>query len=352
MGLRALGVYIYGGGFYYGMKKAGYDVVAHLEDGPIVNTTVFNHNSPEVLIRYAPDWGLETYRNNVDVVFCNPPCAIWSPIGISVSRGRDAYKTDPRLECWENCIKVGLAVQPKALLVETVPRGYTLGLPFLKEKARQMQEAGYSVTIFLHSIRWMGSPQNRQRLFFIATKGFKWEPLEGPWDESVTVGKVLDAVTEEGEPYWPMPKGWVDIYNQIAVDQKKPSFRDLCLAAGLKNKPSFMNYRLPYNGHMGAFTGGHFLHPLQPRSLTMPEMRALCGYPETYSFPDHRSWKCCGSVFAQAVMPAAGDYIGRSVAAAIEKNEPNHHGVEVMTVYDWRKTRNEPDHLGEDIKEA
>jgi hypothetical protein len=103
---RALGIYIYGGGFYFGVRDH-WNVVAHLEDGPIINTKVFSHNVPEVPLRFAPDWDLPSLKNKVDVVYANPPCAIWSPIGRSMFHGAKSYLTDPRIECWENCVKVG-----------------------------------------------------------------------------------------------------------------------------------------------------------------------------------------------------------------------------------------------------
>ncbi len=351
MTIRALGVYIYGGGFYFGMKKAGFDVVAHLEDGPILNTQVLHHNVPELPIRYAPDWGLDEYKDNVDVVFCNPPCAVWSPIGMSQLHGRDSYKTDPRIGCWETCVKVGLATRPKVLLIETVPRGYTIGLDFLRKKALQVQKEGYKVALFLHSIRWMGSAQNRQRLFFIATKGFEWNPLEEPWHPGFTVDEILATVVEKGEPIWPMPPHWVKIHRSMTPNTRKPSFKELTDKDGTKPRAGFMNYRLMGNTHMGAYCGSYNLHPYEPRALTMPEARALCGYPETYAFPDEKSRRACGTVFAQAVMPVAGDYIGRTCQRAIEANVPVKDSKKI-TVWDWRKTKKEPIEIDLEVQSA
>jgi len=346
---RALGVYIYGGGFTFGAEKH-WDVVAHLEDGPIVNTKVFNHNRPDVPIRYAPDWGLDVYKNNVDVVFCNPPCAVWSPIGISLTRGREAYKNDARIECWENCIKVGLAVAPRCLVVETVPRGATLGRLFLLEKARLMQARGYSVAIFLHSSRWMGSPQDRRRLFFIAMKDHVWEPLSEEWLPGRTVDKVLGEVTEKGEPAWLMPKTWKRFWEQQGskISKERKLAREVARQEGVKPLPGFMNYRLIGDKPMGAFCGNYYLHPHEPRSLTMPEARALCEYPKSYSFPDEKSLKVHATVFAQAVMPRAGEWIARSINAVLNKEKGKTPSKEV-TLWDWRVQKKAPTRFDVDV---
>ena len=333
---RALGIYIYGGGFYFGVRPH-WQVLAHLEDGPIVNTTVFSHNVPEIPVRFAPDWGLETYKNQVDVVYANPPCAIWSPIGRSMFHGAKSYLEDPRVECWENCVKVGLATEPQVLIIETVPRGHTIGRDFLIKKARQLQERGYKTHLFLHSTLWMGAPQNRKRLFFIASK-VKWEPLDEPWETGMTVNEALAAITENIEPLWKLPETWKEFWVRQGDPELRKGSRDWMKQRGTKPVPAFMNCRLQGDKPMGAFCGAYYLHPTEPRALSMPEARALCGYPPSYSFPDQYTLQRCCTVFAQAVMPWAGDWIARSAVTAIENNEPV-KDIDEVVIWDWRREK-------------
>ena len=339
MAIKALGVYIYGGGFHFGAKKAGVDILAHLEDGPIVNTKVFSHNRPEVKIEFKP-WDLKKY-NGVDVVFCNPPCAVWSPIGISLRKGREAYKTDPRIQCWENCVETGLAVKAKYVLIETVPRGITIGKDFILKKARQMQKDGYWVTLFLHSTLWMGAPQDRRRLFFVASRDRRWTPMDEEWTTDGTVDKALATVTETMEPLYKMPPMWKPLWKKQVPRVKGQDMRSLAHQTGIKPVPMFMHHRLLGDKPMGAFCGNYYFHPHEPRFLSMPEMRALCGYPADYSFPDSRSLAACASVFAQAVMPWAGEWIMRSIQQKKMTKIEDDKQTDVL-LYDWRVQKKAP----------
>jgi site-specific DNA-cytosine methylase len=224
-------------------------------------------------------------------------------------------------------------------VIETVPRGFTVGRDFLLKKALQLQKRGYKTHLFLHTTLWMGSVQNRKRLFFVASR-VKWEPLDEPWSPGQTVNEVLGKVTEKGEVLWPMPKTWRKFWDDQGDPKRGKAAREDFKKTGLKPTPAFMNYRLPGDKHMGAFCGNYYLHPTEFRTLTMPECRALCGYPESYSFPDQHSYMRCCTVFAQAVMPWAGDHIARSVVVALKKNQPVEKTREVVS-WDWRVAKKE-----------
>src|SRR5260370_23897113 len=75
----ALGVYIFGGGFTVGVKRAGFRVLGHLEDGPFgVSTAKRNHPELSGHIHTDPaSWPLDQF-GMVDFVYGNPPCAPWS----------------------------------------------------------------------------------------------------------------------------------------------------------------------------------------------------------------------------------------------------------------------------------
>ena len=43
----------------------------------------------------------EKYKNKIDFVYCNPPCAPWSNLG-GAQKGAGAWRDDPRIKCWRD----------------------------------------------------------------------------------------------------------------------------------------------------------------------------------------------------------------------------------------------------------
>lgn len=342
----ALGTYIYGGGFYFGAKNH-VDVLAHMEDPkPIINTKVFQYNVPSVPIRYG-NWDeyLMTVKNKVDIAFANPPCAIVSPIGRSNRHGKDSYKTDPRVQCWMNSAVNGLKVNAKVVIIETVPQILTKAKEMLEEYAWFFSENGYDTTLFLHSTRWMGSAQDRNRVFFIAHRGVEWTPDDTyHWDESFVTNSALSIVEDKQPTAHKFPEKWIPLYHKMKrrANGKWEGLRATAMREGTDGPmPMFMLGRLSREHHMGAFCGNYYLHPEEPRFLSMPEMRSLCGYPTSYRFePQHL--KMCQTVFAQAVMPAAGDYIMRATSKVLNEAKESWVKRNTVLLYDWREKKNEP----------
>jgi site-specific DNA-cytosine methylase len=108
---EAVGVYIFAGGFTIGMADQ-FRIRGHLEDGMFgVNT--FKANFPRVPVWINPDrWPADRFKG-IDVVYGNPPCAPWSPIGSSMRHGQENWRSDPNVDCARRLIDFGLKVQPK-----------------------------------------------------------------------------------------------------------------------------------------------------------------------------------------------------------------------------------------------
>jgi site-specific DNA-cytosine methylase len=153
------------------------------------------------------------------------------------------------------------------------------------------------------------------------------------------VGKALDSVTEKQDPPHKFPEPWIPWYHQMQRRQngaweaiRTTIFRE---APDFKPKPMFMLGRLSRDSHMGAFCGNYCLHPEEPRFFSMPEMRALTGYPTDYFFKPE-DLKACQTVFAQAVMPCAGDFIMGSTVKAMQTEWTTGRKPGEVLLYDWR----------------
>ena len=325
--MDALGIYIFAGGFTHGLRQHA-NVVAHLEDKPYAGTETSRANFPDVPIFYRNSergWPLRDFEG-IDLVYCNPPCAIFSPIGISTTRGNQAWRQDVRLNCWLRCYQA-LDVNPKMLVIESVPQALTRGREMVDSLARDALSRGYSVTYLEHDAGNHGTPQHRRRFFFIAHKhALNLRPLN--WAPVTTVGEALADVREPGWQY-PLRPDIGEVYPHMrkrangrweGVRVSWCRLRGIDVdARGVPGMPMFMLHRLMNEHPAGVFCGNYWLHPDEPRYLGINEIKVLCGYPEDYELRGREGlWP---SLLAQAVLPPVGEFVGASAARTLELGE-------------------------------
>jgi site-specific DNA-cytosine methylase len=117
---EAVGVYIFAGGFTIGMSDT-FNIRGHLEDG-MFGVPTFKANFPRVPVWTNPDrWPVAKFQG-IDVVYGNPPCAPWSPVGRSMRHGSENWRTDANVDCARRLIEYGLKVQPTIWVMESVSR--------------------------------------------------------------------------------------------------------------------------------------------------------------------------------------------------------------------------------------
>lgn len=277
-------------------------------------------------------------------------CAIFSSAGIATTRGKDGWRTDPRLGCWYRAYRVFEAVRPKVFALESVCQAYTKGREVVDDFTRRALGAGYSVTHLMIDTKWTGLPQSRKRFFFVAYRPDL--PLEFRFDYAshTTVGQVLAAFSHATEPgpITPHTGGanfaqWIPMtgpgeklrqaydrahdirsvqefsganctkqdladtppggYIRNTFDRKNPGKK--------KGRPGFMYTRLHPDRVMGAFTGDLFAHPTEDRFLGTNEMKALCGYPQDFWLEGKARGHA--SFLARAVLPPVGQWLAGSV---------------------------------------
>jgi uracil-DNA glycosylase family 4 len=348
----AMGVHIFAGGFTCGIKQAGFEVISHLEGGNYGVTTA-KLNWPSLPIYVGEEsWPLEQYEGKVDFVYCNPPCAIFSSAGISTTRGADYWRNDPRVDCWRQCFTVLEKVRPKVWAMESVPQAYTKGKELIDQFTKAAVQMGYSVQHILMDAKYTGIPQSRRRFFIICHRpevplklGFNYSK------ELATIGSCLDTVIEPGfvverkrkSPFQKMYKQCVrlcqpgqklrDVFDRIAPET--PGYSLEPVNGKIPGRPGFLTYRLDSTTQMGAFIGGVFLHPTENRLLGVNEMKAICGYPDSFKLagtPGQHS-----SLLARAVLPTVGNWLGRAVGRALRRKLPEGTKKQQVTLWDLRK---------------
>jgi site-specific DNA-cytosine methylase len=189
-------------------------------------------------------------------------------------------------------------------------------------------ELGYSVYHFLHDVKFMGLPQQRRRVFTIASKvAIPFERFV-PDFPRMTVGQTLAEVGDPGE----VPSLSYKWQSYVPFVEQGGRLRTVVMKAVGRPAPGFLIHRANENEPSRTLLGGvHVLHPIENRFIGHKEAAALCGYPPDYEFD-----KAGGNYFqqiARAVTPAAGAYLGNVLQCSLEENrsvEPSEWEVNFM----------------------
>jgi site-specific DNA-cytosine methylase len=341
--MKALGVYIFAGGFTLGVRQH-FDVVAHWEDGPFgVATCLKNKLVTEV--HTEPDaWPVDDTRfYGLDLLYGNPPCAPWSAAGSLPNQkvrlqnaGVTAkYDIDPRVECVRKQFALLEKLQPRIWIWESVARAYTVGKPFVDSLRDAAIAQGYAVTLLRVDGAWCGLPQRRRRFFFIAHK--VEIPLSHPGLQPPTIGQVLDFYAANGvdlSEEHPLAKARVTGNSVNIINGMKPGeggqerferwlretgkTQELNELGRVKGRPNFLMHRLAREKVCGTIVSGTCLvHPDHDRFLTVRETQVLSSYPHDYEFVGRDAY---GQI-SKAVLPRVGEWLARKCREGLEANE-------------------------------
>lgn len=339
--MKAIGVYIFAGGFTLGVKRAGFDVLAQLEDGPYgVATTLRNH--PGMPVHASPaTWPLDALRaaGPIDFVFGNPPCAPFSNAGIShkkVGMMNDHWKRDPRTSCITKMFGVLERVEPTVWAWESVQPALRRGREMVDELTAVARSHGYAATYVLLNAVDIGVPQIRRRFFCVFHRvAIDWEYTRVPkrtvrdaW-APILEGGVVDAsptppsptknpehlrLLREIPPGGSLRKAWERAH--------PPETWEKNAHGTIRGRPRFLDVRLDYDEPSPTLTGGATkFHPVEDRYITLLEQQLLCGYPPEYVFEGPNLSNKYAQT-AQAVMPPVGEWLARNVRRAIERGAP------------------------------
>lgn len=323
---NAVGVYIYAGGFSVGMKKAGINVIAHLEDPEPYGKNIIRMNDAyfkDMPIHAFPKW--KDYQP--DILFANPPCAPFSNANTR-SFLPNSWKRDPRIACWHNTVEYIIKNDIPFAAIETVPQAYSKAPGLLIEKAQEFNFAGYNVCIFIHNAMFMGSCQDRPRLIMFASKyALQFADF---WDEPLmTVGKklsTLDNVEYDREGCSvKIPEKYKHVVEVTEIGER---LRDSWERVNpketwtkndrgqVKGRPTFGVKKLKPDGQMVVIVGYDLIHPYEKRFVNRKEYSILGDYPIDYNFPWHSS--SVNSFVARGVSSSVGKWVGESAKLTLE----------------------------------
>jgi DNA (cytosine-5)-methyltransferase 1 len=322
----AIDLFCGAGGLTDGLKKAGFRVLAGVENNPVAAETYKLNNriakiyegdirklSPEQMMQ---DLGLE--RGDLDLLAGCPPCQ-----GFSSHRTRNKASsiTDERNDLVFEFVRYVEAMLPKMVMMENVP---ALAKDWrVNELKIRLSALGYHVDETFAQIKDAadyGVPQRRKRLLIKASRfgvipnapvvkkrktvstaisalpspGLSGDPLHDIFEvRSSKIQQLIALVPKNGgsrtdipKKYWlkchlRRPNGYYDVYGRMAWEEVAPTITGGC------TNPS----------------KGRFIHPEQNRAITLREAALLQTFPPQYRFSNLRGKDAVALMIGNALPP-------------------------------------------------
>lgn len=337
---RALGAYIFAGGFTVGVKKH-FDVDTHFEHGPYGTETALGNGLVKSVFTDPATWPIAEYaKSGIDFIYGNPACAPWS----LASAGRELHWTeDPRVNMVRRMVSLLERIRPKVWAWESVRPTFVKGRALVNTIAEYGMRRGYNATVLMVDGQYHGVAQVRKRMFLVLHKvPIIWEM--GDREEAMTVKEAWKGLPKKpctfiaaagvDRPYMRSLKPGERA--QAAYDRLNPGKKvegEVC-----RGRPGFLKFRLTYDEPSRVLLGGaHLFHPKENRYISVEESAALCGYPRGFTFDDPLSKTNRGTQYAQvaqAVMPPVAEYLARMVRKGLESGrrvtKPQYERVEIF----------------------
>jgi DNA (cytosine-5)-methyltransferase 1 len=211
-GLKVFSCFACGGGSTMGYKLAGCEVIGCCEIDPKMNEVyVKNHNPKHNFLmdirefNNIPNEELPQELFNLDILDGSPPCTTFSMAGErEESWGKKKKFREGQAEQTLDDLSFVFIdtvekLKPKCVIMENV-EGLIKGeaWSYVQRIYKQLNNIGYNVKHWLLKGQYMGVPQTRQRVFFIALRedvDFDLERIDMSFNyEPITYGEIKDGV--------------------------------------------------------------------------------------------------------------------------------------------------------------
>lgn len=358
--LNAVDLFCGAGGLSEGFRQAGFNVLAgqDYDDRAGATFSATHHHAkfiggsiqdvtPRDLLKAA---GVR--KGELDVLVGGPPCQGYSVYNHQRGEG------DPRAGLFREYLRIVEGIQPRWLVMENVTGITSIsGGDIVRQIFDGMKTLGYRVEMKVLKAEDFGVPQERRRVFFVATRSNSEihfpSPTHGPglapfvtvWDaisdlpklENGSVSIPTRYLTEPQNPYQASLRSGCDVLRNHSAGRLSKineermrhipaggSWRDIppeLLPAGMlkaKRSDHTKRYGRPRKSDLACTIltkcdvhWGAYIHPEQNRSLTVREAARLQSFPDHFTFEGNRTEQ-----FVQ-VGNAVPPLLGRRVAEAL-----------------------------------
>lgn len=358
--LTAIDLFCGAGGLSEGFRQAGFQVSVGQDYDAVAGRT-FAATHPEATFiggpiqRVTPEQLLGAAgiaKGNLDVIVGGPPCQ-----GYSVYNHHRGAQ-DPRAGLFREYLRIVAGIMPRWLVMENVT-GITsiAGGAIVRQIFEEIEALGYRVDMRVLKAEEYGVPQERRRVFFIATRTdapiLFPEPTHGPglepfvtvWDAISDLPVLRNGDSVPALEYTLRPQngyqailrgdcralfnhapGRLARVNEERMKHIPPggSWRDIpreLLPSGMlraKRSDHTKRYGRPRKTDLSCTVltkcdihWGAYIHPLQDRSFTVREAARLQSFPDFFNFQGSRTEQ-----YVQ-VGNAVPPLLGRRVADAL-----------------------------------
>jgi DNA (cytosine-5)-methyltransferase 1 len=337
----AIDLFCGAGGLSLGFANAGVKILAGI-DNDLSALETFKENFPKSMaISYDLsniDDGLIRQFGDVDIMLGGPPCQ-----GFSIAGKRNS--DDPRNLLFQSYLELVEKISPSVVVIENVPNILSMeGGKFTKNIVKGLENIGFTVEICKLNSAEFGVPQNRKRVFFIASKTLKFDIADLNKKKIDTKLTTYDALSDlpllenhlgENEMLYSvnylnsyqkvMRKNATKLRNHIAVDHKPKTkmiismvpdggnYKDLPIEYQGTRKVNIAWTRM--NSKKPCFTidagHNHHFHYKANRVPTVRECARIQSFPDDFTFLGKRTnqYKQVGN----AVPPILAKKIAESI---------------------------------------
>ena len=348
MELKAIDFFCGAGGLTFGLKAAGIDVIAGIDnDGSCKDTYEKNNKGSAFLerdvIKYTPtelEKDLPVERNDDNMIFAGcAPCQFWTIINTTKEKSK---KTKDLILDFQRFVEY---FNPGFVIVENVPgisskKGSPMGkfIDVLKNR-------GYNVSQHVTDMSLYGIPQKRKRFTLLASRISKIS-LPEPTRQRRTVKDVLGmengfSKIEAGT------KDFTDFLHTAASLSKKnlerlqmtkkdggdrsswqndKRYQLACYASG--KEKFYDTYGRMWWGRPSptittkffSISNGRFAHPEENRAISLREGATLQTFPKSYRFIG-TSTACVAKMIGNAVPPEFGKILGKAIIKSVDEKK-------------------------------
>lgn len=333
------------GGLTYGLKKAGINVLAGLDNDESCAFSYEKNNDSKFICANIADYdfgemkGLYSKCSFKILVGC-APC---QPFSSHTHKAKNKEK-DRRWDLINYFTKAIETLEPDVISMENV-RGITKTRVF-RNFVERIKKTDYNVDYKVVYCPDYGIPQNRSRLVLLASRLGEISIPEKTHskDNYVAVGKTIGNLPKiksgEVSPEDSMHRAKnLSPLNLERIGQSKPNGTwrdwDASLLPECYRKKSGQTYvsvygRMDWDGVSPTITtqflnygSGRFGHPEQDRALSIREGALLQTFPVSYDFGEYVSMTAIARRIGNAVPPRLGYVIGKTIKEHVKKYHEN-----------------------------
>lgn len=296
------------GGSCTGHKMAGFEILASNEFVDIARECYsLNHPTsvaiPSDIRKLEPAKILKHFglkKGELDLLDGSPPCKGFSSAGtVDAGWGKEVKYSEDKVQqvddLFDQYIRMVAGIMPKTFVAENVSglvKGKSKG--YFVEILKAFKDLGYKVRAPMLNAAWLGVPQSRERIIFMAVRNdIPFDvPDVVPYPTIASLGDALPHIAK-----FKSTKADIIVYKS-ACDAPFPTVT-------ANDSMAYETARFSSAGFIQTFKG-------DKRKLTIDELKVVCGFPSDYQLIGtfEQQWERLG----RAVPPVMMYHVSKSLA--------------------------------------